>query len=171
MRNYSGYNHSKVTGRFWAWSALEVRFARPLYVVWWWSFYRPPLDICRSHTYTQPQSSPLTKMKTRLSEPTVDASYNSFVSIFVDCRTTDNEECVLPFTYKYVTYDTCTNKDHTRLWCATRIGTDGSVEKWENCAFCSKGWCELIFSFSRYYIFISHPARLESHVITFTNNF
>ena len=28
-----------------AWLALEVRFARPLYVVWWWSFCWPPLDI------------------------------------------------------------------------------------------------------------------------------
>ena len=33
-------------------------------------------------------------------------------------RTTSGQCCIIPFTYKGVTYNSCTDADHHRLWCS-----------------------------------------------------
>ncbi len=45
-------------------------------------------------------------------------------------KTTDDKCCSLPFTYKGVTYNSCTNVDHNKLWCSLDANYKG---KWGNC--------------------------------------
>ena len=51
--------------------------------------------------------------------------------------TVDGKQCALPFTYKGITYETCTTVDELKYWCPT---TDGA---W--------GYCDLSQAFSKYY--------------------
>ena len=55
-----------------------------------------------------------------------------------DCRTEQGNSCVFPFTFKGVTYKTCTTaeSDNNKAWCATQVDSDGVVvnNKWQDCA-------------------------------------
>ena len=52
-----------------------------------------------------------------------------------ECFTVKNERCIFPFTYKGVTYKTCTKTDSELAWCATEVHPSGKVvnNKWEDC--------------------------------------
>merc|ERR1712183_107499 len=45
------------------------------------------------------------------------------------------DRCIFPFTYKGVTYNTCTKTDSELAWCATEVHPSGTVvnNKWEDC--------------------------------------
>lgn len=45
-------------------------------------------------------------------------------------KTTSGQCCSIPFTYKGVTYNSCTDVDHHRLWCSLDSQYKGH---WENC--------------------------------------
>ena len=45
-------------------------------------------------------------------------------------RTTSGQCCSIPFTYKGVTYNSCTDADHHRLWCSLDSQYKG---RWDNC--------------------------------------
>ena len=45
-------------------------------------------------------------------------------------KTTSGQCCIIPFTYKGVTYNSCTDADHHRLWCSLDRQYKG---RWENC--------------------------------------
>ena len=45
-------------------------------------------------------------------------------------RTTSGQCCIIPFTYKGVTYNSCTDADHHRLWCSLDSQYKG---RWDNC--------------------------------------
>jgi len=53
-----------------------------------------------------------------------------------------NKECIFPFTYKGVEYDSCTSEDHWKPWCPTQIASGSMGENivvvgsghWGNCA-------------------------------------
>ena len=55
-----------------------------------------------------------------------------------DCRTEQGISCVFPFTYRGVTYKTCTTaeSDNNKAWCATEVDSEGVVvnNKWQDCA-------------------------------------
>ena len=55
-----------------------------------------------------------------------------------DCRTEQGNTCVFPFTYKGVTYKSCTTaeSDNNKAWCATEVDTEGVVvnNQWQDCA-------------------------------------
>ncbi|XP_073256554.1 uncharacterized protein [Porites lutea] len=53
-------------------------------------------------------------------------------------RTTSGQCCSIPFTYKGVTYNSCTDADHHRLWCSLDSQYKG---RWDNCHVdkCSNG--------------------------------
>ena len=55
-----------------------------------------------------------------------------------DCRTEQGISCVFPFTYRGVTYKTCTTaeSDNNKAWCATQVDSEGVVvnNKWQDCA-------------------------------------
>ncbi|CAH3105667.1 unnamed protein product [Porites lobata] len=53
-------------------------------------------------------------------------------------RTTSGQCCIIPFTYKGVTYNSCTDADHHRLWCSLDSQYKG---RWDNCHVdkCSNG--------------------------------
>merc|ERR1711976_125381 len=55
-----------------------------------------------------------------------------------DCRTEQGSSCVFPFTYKGVTYKSCTTaeSDNNKAWCATEVDSEGVVvnNKWQDCA-------------------------------------
>ena len=50
----------------------------------------------------------------------------------VECKTTttDDKCCSLPFTYKGVTYKSCTKIGHNKLWCSLDTSYKG---RWGNC--------------------------------------
>ena len=56
----------------------------------------------------------------------------------LQCRTVKGNSCIFPFTYKGVTYDSCTRKDSVKAWCATEVLSNGVVvnSKWEDCGEC-----------------------------------
>ena len=45
-------------------------------------------------------------------------------------KTISGQCCSMPFTYKGVTYNSCTDADHHRLWCSLDSQYKG---RWENC--------------------------------------
>ncbi|CAH3190548.1 unnamed protein product, partial [Porites evermanni] len=45
-------------------------------------------------------------------------------------RTTSGQCCSIPFTYKGVTYNSCTDADHHRFWCSLDRQYEG---RWDNC--------------------------------------
>ena len=45
-------------------------------------------------------------------------------------RTTSGQCCIIPFTYKGETYNSCTDADHHRLWCSLDSHYKG---RWGNC--------------------------------------
>ena len=45
-------------------------------------------------------------------------------------KTISGQCCSMPFTYKGVTYNSCTDADHHRLWCSLDRQYKG---RWENC--------------------------------------
>merc|ERR550539_103193 len=49
--------------------------------------------------------------------------------------TVKGDRCIFPFTYKGVTYKTCTKADSELAWCATEVHPSGKVvnNKWEDC--------------------------------------
>ena len=49
--------------------------------------------------------------------------------------------CTLPFKYKGVRYSKCTRKDASKLWCATKIDSNGNyiTNKWAYCRKCPGG--------------------------------
>merc|ERR1719510_2213810 len=49
--------------------------------------------------------------------------------------TIKSDRCIFPFTYKGVTYNTCTKADSELAWCATEVHPSGKVvnQKWEDC--------------------------------------
>ncbi|XP_067041766.1 epididymal sperm-binding protein 1-like isoform X3 [Acropora muricata] len=53
----------------------------------------------------------------------------------VECKTktTDGKCCSFPFTYKGVTYNSCTKIDHNKLWCSLDTSYKG---RWGNCVEC-----------------------------------
>ena len=54
-----------------------------------------------------------------------------------DCKTEQGSHCVFPFTYKGVTYKTCTTteSDNGAAWCATQVDSEGVVvnNQWQDC--------------------------------------
>ncbi|WP_341502156.1 alkaline phosphatase D family protein [Gallaecimonas sp. GXIMD4217] len=46
------------------------------------------------------------------------------------------QQCVLPFKYQGISYDSCTSRDHDRPWCYTQVDGNGNgIEgQWGNCA-------------------------------------
>jgi len=52
-----------------------------------------------------------------------------------ECWTVKGDQCIFPFTYKGVTYKTCTKTDSELAWCATEVHPSGKVvnSKWEDC--------------------------------------
>ena len=58
------------------------------------------------------------------------------VNVILDCLITKEEQCVFPFKYKGVSYDSCTTVDNNdKLWCSTKTDEDGKFISgfWVNC--------------------------------------
>ena len=56
----------------------------------------------------------------------------------LQCRTVEGDSCIFPFTYKGVTYQSCTKTDSVEAWCATEVTSSGKVvtNKWGDCEEC-----------------------------------
>merc|ERR1712183_37471 len=50
-----------------------------------------------------------------------------------ECRTIKGDQCIFPFTYKGVTYKTCTKADSELAWCATEVHPSGKGDCDESC--------------------------------------
>jgi len=54
-----------------------------------------------------------------------------------ECKTVKGSQCIFPFQYKGVTYNSCTTVDSANeaAWCATEVQASGEVvnNKWEDC--------------------------------------
>ena len=57
----------------------------------------------------------------------------------IDAKTKNSACCVLPFIYKGVQYETCTDENHNQPWCSLTENFD-LEEKWGDCV----GMCEYL---------------------------
>jgi len=51
------------------------------------------------------------------------------------CGTTDGTQCIFPFVYDGVSYNSCTRTDGYKAWCSTEVDADGNYikAKWGRC--------------------------------------
>ena len=53
------------------------------------------------------------------------------------CKTVDGRDCVFPFTYRGLSYSSCTTAESVNgaAWCATEVDSSGAVvhSKWQDC--------------------------------------
>ena len=63
----------------------------------------------------------------------------------LQCRTLEGDSCIFPFSYKGVTYQSCTKTDSVLAWCATEVTSSGKVvnKKWGDCKECGAPGDEL----------------------------
>ena len=57
--------------------------------------------------------------------------------IILECKTVSNNDCVFPFIYKGVSYNSCTKAESSNgaPWCATKVDSNGEAVNgaWEDC--------------------------------------
>merc|ERR1712183_58207 len=79
------------------------------------------------------------EVKTMTSSKMLMIALFTFLSLVAnthgESRTIKGKRCIFPFTYKGVTYKTCTKADSELAWCATEVHPSGKVvnNKWEDC--------------------------------------
>merc|ERR1712183_636917 len=79
------------------------------------------------------------EVKTMTSSKMLMIALFTFLSLVAnthgESRTIKGKRCIFPFTYKGVTYKTCTKADSELAWCATEVHPSGTVvnNKWEDC--------------------------------------
>ena len=62
---------------------------------------------------------------------------HSKFDIYLDseCATKSGSECVFPFTYMGIDYESCTSVNHDQLWCPTKDSGPTCMDCWSNDTF------------------------------------